>query len=135
MGFLRERLPPLILEAGLPAEIVNNLIYLHDGTPAHGAHIVRNALNTMFPERWVGRGGPLPWPARSPDLNAGDYYLWGRIKNVVYQGDTSTRELTWLRIQQAFQNLQPAEIRRATENIYERARLCLANNGMHFEHL
>ena len=26
-------------------------------------------VSTAFPGRWIGRGGPVPWPARSPDLN------------------------------------------------------------------
>ena len=68
-------------------------------------------------------------------MNCCDYYLWGRTKNIVYQGDTIDRELTWLRIQQAFASLEPQEIRRATQGIYERVRLCSKNNGMHFEHL
>ena len=74
MQFFREQLPALILEAGLPAEIVNNLIFMHDGAPAHTAMPIRNQLDQMFPGRWIGGGGPIPWPARSPDLNCCDYY-------------------------------------------------------------
>ena len=79
----------------------------------------------MFPVRWMGGGGPIPWQARSPDLNYCDYYLWGRIKNIVYQGNTSTRELTWMRIQQAY------EIRRTIQALYERVDFCTDNHGRH----
>ena len=108
---------------------------MHDGAPAHSDLRVRATLNRQFPGRWIGMGGAIPWPPRSSDLNCCDYYLWGRIKNMVYRGDTSTRELTLLRIQKAFATLTADEIRRATQGINERSRLCLQNNGMHFEHL
>ncbi|KAJ4426274.1 hypothetical protein ANN_27086 [Periplaneta americana] len=35
-------------------------------------------------DRWIGRGGPIAWPPRSPDLNPLDFYLWGRLKSLVY---------------------------------------------------
>ena len=40
----------------------------HDGAPAHFAVNVKEYLNEQFRQRWIGRGGPVPWPARSPDL-------------------------------------------------------------------
>ncbi|CAH1382061.1 unnamed protein product [Tenebrio molitor] len=30
---------------------------------------VREILDNQYPQRWIGRGGPHHWPARSPDLN------------------------------------------------------------------
>lgn len=30
---------------------------------------VKSVLKWKVPERWIGRGGPVNWPARSPDLN------------------------------------------------------------------
>jgi Transposase. len=39
-----------------------------DGCPAHFGRNVRNWLNTHFPEKWIGRGGIVAWPPRSPDL-------------------------------------------------------------------
>jgi len=35
-------------------------------------------------ERWIGRGGPIPWPPRSPDLNSLDFFFWGYLKETVY---------------------------------------------------
>ena len=37
---------------------------------------VRNHLNAVFPGHWIGRGGPIPWPARSLDLNPLHYFVW-----------------------------------------------------------
>jgi hypothetical protein len=36
---------------------------------------VRAFLNKVFPELWIGRGGPTAWIAGCPDLNPLYYYL------------------------------------------------------------
>ncbi|KAJ4440099.1 hypothetical protein ANN_08232 [Periplaneta americana] len=43
--------------------------FLHDGAPAHFSRTARRYLDRRFPDRWIGRGGPIAWPPRSPDLN------------------------------------------------------------------
>jgi hypothetical protein len=35
--------------------------------------------------RWIGRGGPITWAPRSSDLTPFDFFLWGYVKNIVYQ--------------------------------------------------
>ena len=42
--------------------------------------LVTNSMpvSTVFPDRWIGRGGPVPWPARTPDLNP-LHYFYGNI--------------------------------------------------------
>ena len=32
----------------------------------------------------VSRFGDVPWPPRSPDLSARDFFLWGYLKSKVY---------------------------------------------------
>ena len=51
-----------------------------DGAPPHYARIVRDFLNERFNNRWIGRGGPVAWPPRSPDQTSPDFYLWGFLK-------------------------------------------------------
>ncbi|GBM76658.1 hypothetical protein AVEN_94249-1 [Araneus ventricosus] len=51
--------------------------FQHDGTPAHFSIDVRLYLNVTYSQQGIGRGGPVLWPARSPDLNCLDYFLWG----------------------------------------------------------
>ncbi|KAJ4435403.1 hypothetical protein ANN_18018 [Periplaneta americana] len=58
--------------------------FLHGGAPAHFSRTARRYLERRFPDRWIGRGGPIAWPPRSPDLNPLDFYLWGRLKSLVY---------------------------------------------------
>ena len=53
------------------------------GLQAHFAWIVRDWLNDHFPQRWLGRAGPIEWPARSPDLTPCDFFLVG-----IHQGES-----------------------------------------------
>jgi hypothetical protein len=34
--------------------------------------------------RWIGRGDPMEWTSRSPDMTAMDFFLWGFMKGNVY---------------------------------------------------
>ncbi|GBL73687.1 hypothetical protein AVEN_230681-1 [Araneus ventricosus] len=40
-----------------------------------------------YPGRWIGRGGPVLWPPRSPDLTSLDFFLWGHLKELVYRDE------------------------------------------------
>jgi hypothetical protein len=49
----------------------------HDGAHPHFGRAITEFLNEDYEARWIGRGGPLAWPARSPNLNPLDFFLWG----------------------------------------------------------
>ncbi|KAJ8868006.1 hypothetical protein PR048_031815 [Dryococelus australis] len=34
---------------------------------------------------WIGRGDPITWPARSPDLTSLDYFRWDHTKGLIYE--------------------------------------------------
>ena len=125
-----------ILEETPLAQRIAGIIFQHDGCPAHYGLQVRDWLNLKFPGGWIGRGGPIPWPARSPDLTPLDFYLWGFMKSYVYQVDIRTREQLIERIMEAGdvvrQNLQQFNMVRA---IRKRLQKCVEQNGGHFEHL
>lgn len=76
-NFLREDLPDLLED--LPLNLIRDMRFQHDGCPAHYRRSVREWLDTYYPNNWIRRGGPIPWPARSPDLTPMDFYVWGHI--------------------------------------------------------
>ncbi|GFW28006.1 transposase-like protein [Trichonephila clavipes] len=43
--------------------------------PTHFSISVRNHLDATCGERWIGRGGPVHWPPRSPNLSCLDYFF------------------------------------------------------------
>jgi hypothetical protein len=54
-----------------------NVWYQQDGAPPHYSLRVREYLDEVFPNRWIGRRGPMEWPARSPDLTPLDFFFEG----------------------------------------------------------
>jgi hypothetical protein len=92
-------------------------------------------LDQQYPDRWIGRGGPRNWPARSPDLNPLDFFLWGHVKNVVYKQPIYTEEQLRGCIQEAFATITSEMVINSKRSLLRWARLCLQMNGGHFEHL
>ncbi|CAI6375452.1 unnamed protein product [Macrosiphum euphorbiae] len=82
LNFLTNELPRMLEDVSLDTR--EHMFFQQDGAPAHNAIIVRQKLNEMFPNRWIGTYGVVPWPARSPDLTPLDFFLWGHLKTVVY---------------------------------------------------
>ena len=46
----------------------DNMIFQQGGASLHSVSVVRSYLDYKLSERWMGRGGPIAWPAYSPDL-------------------------------------------------------------------
>jgi hypothetical protein len=63
------------LEEDVPLDIRGRMLYRHDGAPAHFCRVVRGYLDEHYPHWWIGQGGLVAWPPRSPDLNPLDFYL------------------------------------------------------------
>jgi hypothetical protein len=60
------------------------IIFQQDGAPPHWGSNVRRFSDVAFPNRWIGRDGPTPWPPRSPDITPHDLFLWGSVKDKVF---------------------------------------------------
>ena len=129
------RLNEWIQNLDLPQHVKEGIIFMQDGSPVHYRRQVVDWLNNNFTNRWIGRNGPIRWPARSPDLNPSDFFLWGRIKELVYKIPVENRDDALLKIQQAFQSLSPEEIMKATHGIVRRSMACFNVQGGHFEQI
>lgn len=119
----------------LPLNTVRRLWFQQDGAPAHYSQDVRNYLNYAFPDKWIGRGGPINWPARSPDLNKLDFFLWGYVKGHVYNTAPTTREEMKTRIRNCFRTVDGAMLQRVNIAFMERLPLCIRENGGYIEQL
>lgn len=121
---------------GLDLETRRNLRWFqHDGAPSHYQLQVREHLNQLFPNSWIGRNGPVLWSPRSPDLSILDFFLFAVLKDLVYQRTYATKEELRDAVVCAFRNLDGRKIRKAVNSIVKRCPLCVNNNGGHFEHL
>lgn len=116
----------------LPLAARQNLWFQHDGAPAHNGGQVTNFLNNEFAQNWIGNRGPVLWPARSPDLSVLDFFVWGFLKNKVYDTPQNLQELR-NKITEACLLITPEMLRNARGNIIKRAQKCLEFNGGQFE--
>jgi len=108
---------PVLLE-DVPLATRQVMWFQLDGAPAHFARSVRQFLNTHYPQ-WIGRGGRIAWPQRSPDLTPLDFYLWGYMKQKVYAVVIESREQLLDRIDIAAEEIRQnhAEIQRTTQSV------------------
>lgn len=135
LDMLRNVIPDLLDD--VPLSFLADLYYQHDGCPAHFQRAVRAHLDAEFPLRWIGRAGPVPWPARSPDLTPLDFYLWSELKRLVYQQEHETRDALVAAITDAFDVVRRDRdtLISLKNNQIKRARLCIERGGLHFEQL
>lgn len=107
-----------------------DIVLQQDGAPPHWGLVVRAALDDKFPGRWVGRGGPIPWPPRSPDITPLDFFLWGFVKDVVYH--TPVRDLR-VRITAAIEQINADMLGRTWAELEYRLDILRATDGAHIE--
>lgn len=113
--------------------------FQHDGAPPHVTRPVRQWLRENFGDRWIGRLGPQAWPPRSPDLTPLDFFLWGYVKERVYNRACDSAEEMKRRITEVFSDLRELCSADRTfsfrlhEDTKRRAELCLELQGAQFE--
>jgi hypothetical protein len=69
----------------------STIIFHQDGAPPHCGLHVREVLKETFPDRWIGRGGPIVLSPCS-DFTPLNYFLWGYVKDIMYW--TKVRDIT-----------------------------------------
>lgn len=59
---------------------LQELWLLHDGAPYADSRLVTKIMNRKFPPRWMDRGGPVPLPVRSLDMQPFYFYCGVTLK-------------------------------------------------------
>jgi len=132
-NFLEQELPLLLEDVAM--DVRRTMWFQHDGCPAHFSTAAREILDRDYNGRWIGRGGPINWPARSPDLTSPDFFLWGYLKGKVYEQVPTTRENMVERIRTACAEIPADMILSCVKSFEERINKCIEVEGQHFEHL
>jgi hypothetical protein len=104
-----------------------------DGAPSHWGTIARDCLDATFPNRWLGRDGPLAWPPRSPDITPLDFFLWGYVKDKVYVTKVTGVEDMKTRIRDAITIINRGMLVRTWEDLEFRLDFLRATQGAHIE--
>lgn len=108
--------------------------FQHDGAPPHFSTSAKRWLDRHFSGQWIGRGGAMFWPPRSPDLSPLDFFLWGYVKDQVFATEPIDINDMKNRITSACASIRPEVLRRVTQSVRERFMFCIAVEGKHFEH-
>ncbi|KAL4126443.1 hypothetical protein QTP88_010665 [Uroleucon formosanum] len=131
LNFLQNELSVLLKD--IPLDVRRRMIHQHDGAPPHFSRAIRQHLNETFTS-WIGRGGTIPWPPRSPDLTPLDFFVWGYLKERVYQQEVDSEAELRQRILQAAIEMRRVITAGVTgSQVRKRAHACLRQNGGHFE--
>lgn len=132
-----------ILEQFIPQlqedEILNGY-FQQDGAPAHTARNTAKHLVTYFANRIISKSNRyletvIDWPPRSPDLTSPDYFLWAHLKNRVYGNKPDNLEKLKENIENEIKLIEKSTLENVANNMIKRVKLCLDNNGNHFQHL
>jgi len=117
LDFLKNDLP--ILLENIPLQHRLNLIWQQDGAPAHNTLAVRAYLNKVYGNNWFGTHSPIiQWPARSPDLSALEFFLWGYLKNEVYKDEVKSVDELKQKIKDSCKKIKTSIIKKVTSTRY-----------------
>ena len=113
--------------------IIPQLVFQQDGSPVHWGLWVRETLDRTFQHRWIGRGGPIAWPARSPYVTPLYFFLWGCVKDQVFK--TPVFELDELKqgIRDAVKKVNINMLRNTLRELRTRLEFLIENQGQQIE--
>ncbi|GFS69162.1 uncharacterized protein TNCV_4010161 [Trichonephila clavipes] len=124
-----------VLLQSIPANIKARMWFQHDGAPAYFSTDVRSALDTTYPRRRLGRGGPVNWTARSLDLSCLDFFLWGHMKSLVYASPVDSDEVLVAKIAVVAGDIweMPGVFANVRQSLRRRCEACIFVGGRSFE--
>ena len=110
-------------------------IWQQDGAKPHQARMVMEWLDTIFKERMLAikslRGDS--WAPSSPDCNPCDFFLWGYLKEKVYQPLPNNLTALKRKIKTEFERIPNIMVEKAVLNMKKRAGLMITAGGKQFE--
>jgi len=113
--------------------LIKSIIFQQDGAPAHFPKFVRTWLDNLFNNRWIGRGGPISWAPRSPDLTPLDFFLWGYLKTNVYKTPVEDLDDLKARITNEIELIKKETFHNVFLETVKRLNFCIDVNGNTFE--
>jgi hypothetical protein len=100
----------------------HNLWFQQDRATPHTVRTAIRVLNDMFPGCVISRRGNIEWPARSPHLNARDFFHWGYLKSKVCEKRPRTTVDLKQNIRDEMAAISPTMLQRVTQNFQKRLR-------------
>jgi hypothetical protein len=108
-------------------------ILQQDGALPHFCHHDIYHLDREMIWGWIGRGGPIAWPPRLPDLTPLDSFLWGYVKNTVYQVEINDFQSLKTRIRDAVAMVAPNILQATWNDVEYHLYICHVTKAAHIE--
>ena len=109
---------------------------MQDCAPAHTSNASLRYLRGQFPGRVMSKRGGWPWAPRSPDLAVCDFFLWGYLKQKMWNVPINDQPQNLRELREAIRrecgNLERQMIQRAFDGMVSRARHCIEVGGQAF---
>lgn len=115
--------------------IMSTCWFQQDGAGPHTANHVLEKLEEKFRGRLISLKTPNEWPPHSPDLSPLDYFLWGTLKEHVYNPMPTTIDELKNSIRREMRLITQATCNNVIQNFRRRIRLISEKRGGHIEHL
>jgi len=105
--------------------------FQQDWATTHTARASMTVVRQMFPQHVVSRFGDVPWPPRSPDLSARDFFPWGYLKSKVYVRKPRTVDDLKVSIREEIATVPQEMLVNVMQNFEERFRTRVRQEGRH----
>jgi len=105
------------------------LWFQQDGAMAHTAVISIASLRRLFPQWVISHFGDVPWPPRSLDLTAPDFFLWGYLKSKVYSTCPTYLHALKENILEEIAKLSEETLQAVMRTFVPRVHLCIEEGG------
>ena len=103
---------------------------MKDRATPHTANNVQDYLRSKFSDRFFDKE---KWPPRSPDLNPCDFFLWGYLKERVYNPIPDSLDTPKRNITREFKNISEDTLKNTFDDFYKRLEILKTNGGGHVE--
>ena len=121
--------------------LIRDFWFMQDGARPHRTPGNLARIAQVFGDRIIGldaerhTGGGIDWPPYSADLNVDDFFLWGYVKDRVYQTSIENTEQLIERIKEVIKAIPDDMRRKACAQFETRLRHIIVNDGKHFENI
>lgn len=149
---------PIFIDTSITSEVYHELLvdevlpeierrewsdcyFQHDGAPPHTTRLNLGLLNEHFNSKVIARSFPemfncgLAWPPYSPDLSPLDFFLWGFIKDKVYQNNPKNLSELKTRITEIIGAIPANMLQRSISSFERRLRMLIHTGGQHIENI
>ena len=104
--------------------------FQQDSATPHTATAVQTWLGQKFENKFIDKN---LWPPRSPDLNPCDFFLWGHLKEVVYNPLPKTIDDLKANLEREIKKIPQKMLKNVFSNFKKRCEFLISAGGGHIE--